>query len=65
MRTRKLYLWLMLIGNLAMSFTMFTRSFFTLPESVADFLKGIGVALVFGACVIMVRQKRASACRQA
>ena len=41
--------WLMLAGTLLMGFTVFTRSFIAVPEDMADFLKGIGVAIIISA----------------
>jgi hypothetical protein len=49
---------LMLIGALCMGFTVLTRSFFTIPESIGDFLKGFGVAFIFSAFILMVRQRQ-------
>ena len=49
---------LMLIGALSMSFTMFTRSFINVPESVSDFLKGFGVAIILGAFFLERRKRR-------
>jgi hypothetical protein len=53
-------LWLMLIGNLCMTFSLFTSPFFAVSESAGDFLKGFGVALVIGAFFLEVKRKRTS-----
>ena len=50
--------WLMLIGTLCMSFTLFTRSFINVPESISDFLKGFGVALIFSAFFLEKKKKQ-------
>lgn len=54
---KKQILWLLLAGNLCMSFQVFTRSFLTVPESAVDFLKGFGIVLVFSAFVMLIQKK--------
>ena len=60
-KMKKQTLYLLLAGNLLMSFTLFTRSFFIVSEQVTDFLKGFGIVLVLYAFAIMVTKK--SNCR--
>ena len=43
---------LILLGTLCTAFPVFTRSFFAVPEWIADFLKGMGVAIMFCALVV-------------
>jgi hypothetical protein len=57
MKMKRQYLLLLLLGNLAMSFSMFSRPFMKVPESIEDFLKGFGIVLVFAAFAKMVRNK--------
>ena len=59
---KKHTLWLLLLGNLCMSFTVFTRSWFMVPETITDFFKGFGIVLVFTAFAMMVTKK--SACHK-
>jgi len=48
---KKQVLLLLLFGNLCMSFSLFTRHFIKVPESIDEFLKGLGVALIISALV--------------
>jgi hypothetical protein len=59
---KKYTLWLLLIGNLCMSFTVFTRTWFIVPETITDFFKGFGIVFVFTAFAMMVTKK--SACHK-
>jgi uncharacterized membrane protein YdcZ (DUF606 family) len=54
---KKQTLVLLLIGELFMSFTVFTSSWFTVPESITDFFKGFGLVLVFTAFIMMVNKR--------
>jgi hypothetical protein len=55
---KKQLCWLMLIGALCMGFPVLTRSFITIPESIADFIKGFGVSFIFAAFILQVREKK-------
>ena len=48
--------WLLLVGTLCMSFTVFTRSILPVSENVEDFFKGFGIVLVISA--IFWKQKK-------
>ena len=50
--------WLMLVGALLMSFTVFTRAFIVVPEDTADFLKGMGVAIIISAFILDRKKQR-------
>jgi hypothetical protein len=54
---KKQALWFLLIGNLCMSFPVFTRSFLTVPESIEDFFKGMGIVFVFYWFLMVIRNK--------
>jgi uncharacterized protein YhhL (DUF1145 family) len=56
---KKQVLWLLLFGNLCMSFSLFTRHFIKVPESIDELLKGLGVALIISALVVQKKLKRA------
>ncbi len=43
---------LLLAGTLLMSFTLFTRHFFNTPDSLGDFLKGLGLAFIIAALIV-------------
>ncbi len=49
---------LLLLGSLCMSFSLFTHRFFITPESIDDFLKGLGVAFIFSAFIKQVYLQR-------
>jgi hypothetical protein len=49
----------MLAGALCMGFTLLTRSFISVPESWADFLKGFGVAVILSAFILEIKKKKA------
>jgi hypothetical protein len=55
---KKQTLWLLLIGNLCMSFTLFTNPIMKVPVDLGDFIKGFGVALVFGALYVQKKLER-------
>jgi hypothetical protein len=42
----------MLIGAMLIGFTVFTRSFISVPEDTTDFLKGMGVAFIISAFIL-------------
>ena len=44
--------WFLIAGCLSIGFTQITRHFLNTPEWIADFLKGIGLALMLGAMVM-------------
>jgi ribose/xylose/arabinose/galactoside ABC-type transport system permease subunit len=50
--------WFMLIGALCIGFTSLTRSVFTVPESISDFIKGFGIAVILSTFILEVRRKR-------
>lgn len=49
---RKQTCWLLFSGSLIMSLDLLTRHFMHVPESLTDFFKGFGVALMVGAMVL-------------
>jgi len=50
--------WLMLIGALCMGFTLFTRSFINVSESISDFIRGFGVAMIISAFILERTKKQ-------
>ncbi|HMG15116.1 MAG TPA: hypothetical protein VK590_06705 [Saprospiraceae bacterium] len=54
---KKQSLLLLLFGALCMSFPLFARTFIYIPDNAADFLKGFGVAMIFGALIIQRKKK--------
>jgi hypothetical protein len=55
---KKRTLWLLLIGNLCMSFTLFASPFITVPNSISDFLKGFGFVFVISAFFLQKKMQR-------
>jgi hypothetical protein len=41
-----------------MSFTLFTRHFFHVPDSLSDFLKGLGVAFIISALFVQKKLEK-------
>jgi hypothetical protein len=57
---KKQTLWLLVIGNLCMAFTLFASPFFNVPNSIGDFLKGFGVTFVVSALFVQRKMERTS-----
>ena len=57
MLKRKLPFIVLLVGNLAMSYGLFTHDLFTTPEYWVDFLKGFGLSLIIGSFILMLKKK--------
>ncbi len=55
---KKQTLLLLLLGALCMSFPLFSRTFISITDNVADFLKGFGVAMIIGALIIQSKKKK-------
>ena len=51
-------IWFLVIGALLMAFGLFARPYINISESANDFLKGIGVALIFGALFLQINHQR-------
>ena len=49
---------LLITGGLLMGFSLITRYFFTVPEDVDDFLKGIGVSFVIASIFVQRKLER-------
>jgi hypothetical protein len=49
---------LLLVGTLCMSFTLFTKHFFKVPDTLGDFLKGLGVAFIISALFVQKKLEK-------
>jgi hypothetical protein len=49
---------LLLVGTLCMSFTLFTRHFFNVPDALSDFLKGLGVVFIISALFVQKKLEK-------
>jgi hypothetical protein len=55
---KKQTLWLLLIGSVCMSFSLLASPFIKVPDSITDFLKGMGVAFIIAALFVQKKLQR-------
>jgi hypothetical protein len=55
---KKQTLWLLVIGSVCMSFSLFASPFIKISDPITDFLKGLGVAFIISALFVQKKLSR-------
>ena len=58
MEKQKLWLWVLLLGNLCMSCSLLLEPIIKIPIDLADFLKGLGASMILLSVFMKVRNGR-------